>query len=92
MIPVEELHQKRWRKSRSYRKAYETLEDEFAVAHALLKARAEADLIQEEVVKRMQTPQSTIARLESGTSDPSLAVLSRCSRVIQPPPRTRSSW
>jgi DNA-binding XRE family transcriptional regulator len=59
------------------RAAYDALEEEFALARELIAARARAGLSQAEVATRMGTTQSTIARLESGRTQPSLRTLNR---------------
>ena len=41
MSKVQNLHRK-WMKDPAYRKAYDALEEEFALAEALIKARARA--------------------------------------------------
>ena len=56
---------------------YEAQASEFAVARELIAARVRAGLTQEQVAERMQTTQSTIARMESGRTLPSLRTLSR---------------
>ncbi len=56
---------------------YERQAPEFAVARELIAARVRAGLTQEQVAERMQTTQSTIARMESGRTMPSLRTLSR---------------
>jgi DNA-binding transcriptional regulator YiaG len=55
--------------------AYDQLEDEYALAAALIDARAKAKLTQSELARRMGTTQSAIARLESGRTVPSGATL-----------------
>ena len=59
------------------RAEYDALEEEFAIASELIAARARAGLSQAEVAARMGTTQSTIARLESGRTLPSLPILRR---------------
>jgi transcriptional regulator with XRE-family HTH domain len=61
--------------------AYEALEDEFAMATALIKARADADMTQEDVAKAMGTTQAAIARLEGGRSKPSTRTLERFAKA-----------
>lgn len=56
---------------------YEALASEFAVARELIAARLRAGLTQEQLAEKMHTTQSTIARLESGRTLPSLRTLSR---------------
>jgi DNA-binding transcriptional regulator YiaG len=59
-IPVEEVAEE-WMKRPDFVAAYDALEDEFAMAAALIKARAEADMTQEEVAKAMGTTQAVVA-------------------------------
>jgi ribosome-binding protein aMBF1 (putative translation factor) len=75
-IPAERAFAK-WRKEPGYEAAYATLDEEFALAAALIKARSEAELTQEDVAKKMGTTQAVIARLESGRSLPSTRTLQR---------------
>ena len=64
------------------RAEYDALDQEFALANELISARARAGLSQADVAARMGTTQSTIARLESGRSLPSLRTLSRYAAAI----------
>jgi transcriptional regulator with XRE-family HTH domain len=68
-------------KDAQYRKAYDALEDEFALAAQVAKARIRAGLSQAELARRMQTTQSTIARLESGRGRPSTRTLDRFAKA-----------
>jgi ribosome-binding protein aMBF1 (putative translation factor) len=79
-MPVEEAA-KEWMKDPEFRTAYDSLEDEFALATALIRARGEADMTQEDVAKAMGTTQAVIARLESGRSRPSTRTLERFARA-----------
>ena len=76
MAKVSDLHQK-WMKNKEYRKAHEELASEFALARAVIEARVTAGLTQEQLVQRMDTTQSVIARLESGRTRPSTQTLER---------------
>jgi hypothetical protein len=51
-IPVEESFAT-WRKHPEYEKAYGALEDEFALAAAMIGARANARLAQQQLTERM---------------------------------------
>jgi ribosome-binding protein aMBF1 (putative translation factor) len=76
MIPVAEVA-KRWLKVPAVRKAYDALEEEYAIAGAFIAARARAKLTQQQVAKRMGTTQAVVARLESGRAKPSTRTLER---------------
>ena len=75
MARIIDLH-KKWMKEPKYRKAYETLEEEFVFASAVIDVRNRAGLTQEELARRMGTTQPVVARLESGRSRPSMRTLS----------------
>jgi ribosome-binding protein aMBF1 (putative translation factor) len=75
-IPVEEAA-KEWMKNPKFRAAYDELEEEFALATALIRARGKAEMTQEDVAKAMGTTQAAVARLESGRSRPSTRTLRR---------------
>ena len=76
MIPVEKSLAK-WRKEPGYRKAYAALDEEFALASALIQARTNAEVSQEVIAKRMKTSQTAVARLEGGHGNPSVKTLQR---------------
>src|ERR1700730_10762545 len=82
-IPVEEVA-KEWMKDPAFVAAYDALEDEFAVASALIKARGEADMTQEQVARAMGTTQAVVARLESGRTMPSTGTLERSAKATNP--------
>jgi len=76
LIPVEESFAA-WREEPAYREAHAALEEEFALARALIEARTEANVSQGEIARRMQTSQPAVARLEAGQGNPSLKTLRR---------------
>jgi transcriptional regulator with XRE-family HTH domain len=80
MTKITDLH-KKWMKDPEYRQEYESLEEEFALASAIIEARSRAGLTQEELAARMETSQSAIARLESGRTIPSGRTLKRFARA-----------
>src|SRR5580698_3279136 len=79
-IPVEEAA-KKWMKDPAFRAAYDALEDEFALAAALIKARGDADMTQEQVAAAMGTSQAAIARLESGRVRPTTRTLEQFAKA-----------
>jgi transcriptional regulator with XRE-family HTH domain len=76
MARITDLH-KKWMKEPKYRKAYEALEEEFALASAVIDARNRAGLTQEGLARKMGTTQPVVARLESGRTRPSMRTLER---------------
>lgn len=80
MTRVKDLHRK-WLKEPDYKAAYEALEDEFALAKALIEARKRAGLSQDQLAHRMKTSQSYIARIESGRVRPSTHALERLAQA-----------
>jgi ribosome-binding protein aMBF1 (putative translation factor) len=81
-IPVENSF-KKWKKDPKYVAAYNALEAEFALASAMIKARADADMTQRQVAKAMGTTQAVIARLESGKVLPSTRTLERFAKATK---------
>ena len=68
-------------KDPEFRKEYEALEEEFALAGTLIRARAAAKMTQQEVAEKMGTDQAVVARLEGGKR-PSLETLRRYAKAV----------
>jgi transcriptional regulator with XRE-family HTH domain len=68
-------------KEPKYRKAYAALEDEFALAKAVIAARNRAGLTQTELARKMGTTQPVVARMEGGRIQPSLRTLQRLAQA-----------
>lgn len=81
-ISVEEAF-RAWRKDPEYLAAYEALEDEFALASALIKACADAAMTHEQVAQAMGTTQAAVARMESGKTLPSARTLARFAKAAR---------
>lgn len=79
-IPARDVF-KQWRTDPDYVAAYDALEFEFVLASALIKARGDADMTQEDVASAMGTTQAFIARLESGRTLPSTRTLERFAKA-----------
>ena len=79
-IKVSELH-KAAMQNPAYRREWDALADEFALAEAMIRARAVAGLTQEQLAHRMDTTQAVIARLESGRVKPSTRTLERLAKA-----------
>lgn len=76
MTDINELFDE-WKKDPEFMKEYEALEEEFSLASALISARSQADMTQEDVAKKMATSQSYIAKLEGGAVSPTMKALKR---------------
>ncbi len=68
---------KNWAKNPKIKAEYEALREEFEIADALIQARSEANMTQEEVAEKMETSQSYVAKLEGGVVNPSMKALKR---------------
>jgi transcriptional regulator with XRE-family HTH domain len=76
---------KEWKKDPAFRAEYDTLEEEFALAAALIDARKQANLTQAEIAERMETSQAAIARMEGCKDNPSLNTLRRYAEATGTP-------
>ena len=80
IIPFEKVAAE-WRKDPEFMREYDALEEEFALARALIGARAHAGITQAELAERMGTTQSAIARMESGKGRPSTSTLAKVAKA-----------
>lgn len=80
MARISELH-KKWMGEPEYRNAYDALDEEFALAKAVIDARNRAGLTQVELARKMGTTQPVIARLEGGRVHPSMRTLERFAKA-----------
>lgn len=69
-------------KRKGVKKEYDALGPEFELITSLIKRRLERGLTQKELASRIGTKQASIARLESGTYNPSLAFLNKVSYAL----------
>lgn len=74
---------KKANKRAEFRKAYDALEEEYALAKEMLAARARVGLSQEAVAEIMGTTKSAISRLEAvGKHAPSLTTLKKYAHAV----------
>jgi DNA-binding XRE family transcriptional regulator len=62
--------------------AYDALEPEYKLAESMIEARLAKKLTQEQLAAKAGVSQTVIARLESGTNNPTIATVSRVARVL----------
>ncbi len=75
-------HKKRLLKDHEFREEYEALEPEYKLASALIRLRLAKGLTQEQLAKLLNTKQESIARLESGSSLPSLSTVKKVADAL----------
>lgn len=80
-IPFRKLTE-RWMQDPAFRKAHEELGPKMDAAFAMAEARHRAGVTQAEIARRMETTQSVVARLESGTASPSIDTLHRYAKAV----------
>jgi predicted transcriptional regulator len=75
-------HKKKLLKDSDFRREYDALASEFALIEDLIEKRLERGLTQAALAKKIGTKQSAIARLESGSYNPSLLFLRKVARAL----------
>lgn len=75
-------HKKRLLTDPEFRKEYKALEPEYQLASALIRLRLAKGLTQEQLARLLNTKQESIARLESGSSLPSLSTVKRVANAL----------
>ena len=69
-------------KDPGFRREYEKLEPEFAIARAIIDARVKRKISQEELARKMGTGQAVISRLEGANASPSLSLIKRLANAL----------
>lgn len=75
-------HKKLLVKDPEFRREYHALEPEYRLASSIIQLRLSKGWSQEELARKLQTKQSAIARLESGTALPSLSTAKRVAEAL----------
>lgn len=69
-------------KNKEFRKAYDALGPEFELITMIIEKRIKKGLTQAALARKIGTKQSAIARLESGSYNPSLAFLEKVAKAL----------
>ena len=69
-------------KNKEFRKAYDELGPEFELIGMLIEKRLKKGLTQAALARKLRTKQSAIARLESGTSNPTVGSLRKVAHAL----------
>ena len=80
-VTLDQMHRELMKK-KGFRDAYESLELEDRVIHAMIRARIGKKLSQAQLAKKANMHQSAVARFESGGSNPRLDTLVRVATAL----------
>lgn len=69
-------------KDPEFKKEYDALELEYSIIEQVIRKRLEKGLTQQQLAEKIGTKQSAIARLESGSTNPSVAFLEKVSKAL----------
>lgn len=69
-------------KNQEVRTEYERLKPRYQLISQLIEARAKMGMTQKELAERIGTKQSAIARIESGSANPSFDFLQKITRAL----------
>lgn len=69
-------------KNEGFRNAYDELGPEFALITTIIEKRLKRGLTQAQLARRIGTKQSAIARLESGTYNPTIETLEKVAKAL----------
>ncbi len=75
-------HHKAWMKDPQYRQEFEALEPEIALVRSLIDARTRLGLTQGDVAERAGLKQEAVARVESGTGNPTFRTLKKIAEAL----------
>ncbi len=70
-------------KDKKVSEEYEKLKPRYQLISQLIEARVNKGLTQEQLAKKVGTKQSAIARLESGTINPTIAFLQKVAEAVE---------
>lgn len=72
-----QAHKQRLLQNPDFRREYEALQPEYSVIRALIGARIEQNMTQEQLAEKSGVRQSNISRIENGICSPTLETLER---------------
>ncbi len=75
-------HKQELLKNPKFKAAYDELEPEYKLANALIRTRLSKKMTQTEVAKRAGVSRADVARLESGTTNPTLGTVNRVAKAL----------
>lgn len=75
-------HKQQLMNNPKFKEAYDALEPEYQLARELIDARLSKKMTQEQVAQKAGVSRTVIARLESGTTNPTLDTINRVATVL----------
>jgi len=69
-------------KDKEIKKVYDDLEPEFRLSQMIIAKRIEKGMSQADLAKKIGTKQPAVARLESGTYNPSVTLLKKTAKAL----------
>lgn len=75
-------YKKKALKDPAFKAAYDAHEPEYQLAKSMIEARLAKKLTQEELAKMAGVTQTTIARIESGTNNPTITTVTRVAHAL----------
>lgn len=75
-------HKQELLKNPKFKEAYDALEPEYKLASELIKARLSKKMTQQQVAEKAGVSRVVVARLESGTTNPTLDTVARVAEVL----------
>lgn len=81
LVPVEEVHDQLMQDP-EFKAAWEADAPQRAIRQAILKARVEQKITQQELANRAGIKQPSLARVESGSSSPTITTLTKLAKAL----------
>jgi DNA-binding XRE family transcriptional regulator len=66
----------------AFKKAYDSLESEYELSRSIIQARQSKSMTQAQLAEKVGVKREMIARLESGTSNPTVGTVQRVARAL----------
>ena len=82
MRDFEDFKKEMFSKDPDLKRAYDDLELEYSIIAQIIQKRLKKGLSQKQLAEKIGTKQSAIARLEGGTTNPSVGFLERISKAL----------
>ncbi|OJI06456.1 transcriptional regulator [bacterium CG10_46_32] len=82
MLDYKKFRDKQLKENPKLKRYYDELEPEYAVIRAVMRKRLKKGMTQSQLARKIGTKQSAIARLESGSHNPSFAMLKKVAKAL----------